>query len=159
MQSQPTNQRTKLAPFGKRPFLPSLSPMSQEPMDSPEKAIHSKFNEKTDSDEKSTSTTRTPILEIIPDPPNTEELSPVLTPTRSRRPTLAAIHSNYVLETMSHEPSESVIEPARGEKWTVKRVGKVTWAYVTTWKVIPPQEIIITDAFSCVGIFDYCVYA
>jgi len=58
-----------------------------------------------------------------------------IVPTRSRRPTLSPIESRTLSQ---RERSQSVTElqPAKHEKWTVKRVLKVTWAYVTTVKVL-----------------------
>ena len=44
--------------------------------------------------------------------------------------------------------SESELEPQVEEKWTTKRVLKVSWAYVTTLKVIGPQELLLIKRVS-----------
>ena len=89
------------------------------------KNLESESREILDSDE-----TKLPINEAIPDP--NSDLSPV-TSSRSRRPTLAGAN----IPTSSYRrSSDDAIETAKKEKWTVERVFKVTWAYVTTLKVL-----------------------
>jgi hypothetical protein len=84
-------------------------------------------DEKIESDENPSSTlTATPAPEIT--------LSP-LSPSRSRRPTLVEN-----TPTTRRPSTGSVIQLARKEKWTVARVFRVTWAYVTTLKVIISQN-------------------
>jgi hypothetical protein len=57
-------------------------------------------------------------------------------PTRSRRPSLMR---DPLGPPLQHQKSAaSTLEPAVSEKWTVKRIAKATWAYVTTVKVILP---------------------
>jgi hypothetical protein len=58
-------------------------------------------------------------------------LSTTLSPTRSRRPTMAELGSATNLPAST----DAVDEEKPKEKWTAKRVLKVTWAYVTTVKV------------------------
>lgn len=58
-------------------------------------------------------------------------LSTTLSPTRSRRPTMAELGSATNLPAST----DAVDDEKPKEKWTVKRVFKVTWAYVTTVKV------------------------
>ena len=53
---------------------------------------------------------------------------------RSRRPTLAGPNAQVFDQTRPSADS-GALELARKEKWTVKRIFKVTWAYVTTLKV------------------------
>jgi hypothetical protein len=48
-----------------------------------------------------------------------------ITATRSRRPTMYVVPSTV-----------ANFKPATKKKWTVKRVIKVSWAYVTTLKVV-----------------------
>jgi hypothetical protein len=90
------------------------------------------------SDEKSLSmvSTTPPLLKTIPEP--NSDLSPLVS-TRSRRPTL--VKANLSFSEEGHRKStDSAIEAAKKEKWTVKRVLKVIWAYVTTVKVFLPSS-------------------
>jgi hypothetical protein len=80
----------------------------------------------------------------------TPTLSTTLSPTRSRRPTMAELGSATNLPAST----DAVVDETPKEKWTAKRVAKVTWAYVTTVKVTPPKESPLT-----LGIFDYGLYA
>jgi hypothetical protein len=78
-------------------------------------------NDIIESDEK--------LSQEIPDA--NADLPPV-TPTRSYRPTFAKIDTSEL--DKPRKSSDLGFEPAQKEKWTVKRVIKVTWAYVTTVK-------------------------
>jgi hypothetical protein len=57
-----------------------------------------------------------------------DDLTTPISPTRSRRPT-------FVLEETTTRMSTNT-SAQQSEKWTAKRVLKVTWAYVTTVKVL-----------------------
>ena len=86
-----------------------------------------------ESDEKSASTIATPLPILQPIPEPNSDLSPVVS-TRSRRPSLA---KPDLLSSQEGQwkSTDSAMEPAKKEKWTAKRVIKVTWAYVSTVKV------------------------
>lgn len=96
------------------------------------------------SDEKSSPMVNTipPLLETILEP--NSDLSPVVS-TRSRRPTLVKTNLSF-LEEGHRKSTDSAIESAKKEKWTVKRVLKVTWAYVTTVKVFFPSSTAIDES-------------
>jgi hypothetical protein len=96
-----------------------------------------------ESDETSSSTISTtfPILETIQEP--NSDLSPVVS-TRSRRPTLAKADLP-ILEEWHQKSTDSTFEPAKKEKWTVTKMVKVTWAYVTTVKVLFPSSTAIDE--------------
>lgn len=100
-----------------------------------EKQSHSESNDIIEEDLSSSTTatsTSTPVLEAIPNP-NSDYNK--FSRSRSRRPTLAMIDPSIPIDTRRNSTDES-IEPAHEEKWTVKRVFRVTWAYVTTVKVL-----------------------
>jgi hypothetical protein len=88
-----------------------------------------------ESSEKLSTSTTTPVID-----PQTEDDGLALKPTRSRRPTMAEV-MEISPSLMGVNRRESGIEPAVKEKWTAKRVLKVTWAYVTTVKVHPPAHV------------------
>jgi hypothetical protein len=97
-------------------------------------------------EDKSSTSTSTPVIEATSDDAD----GAALKATRSRRPTM--VNNLFVV---SPSVVESEIEPPVKEPWTVKRVFKVTWTYVTTVKVtpLPPNA---TDGR--LGILDHDVY-
>jgi hypothetical protein len=76
--------------------------------------------------------------------------------TRSRRPSLMRDPLEPPLQLQKSTISR--LEPAVSEKWTAKRIAKVTWAYVTTVKVILSHSLARRLTVD-IGFPDYTLYA
>lgn len=112
-------------------------------------------SEHRDSDAESTSESVVgPLPEIVEPIPLTNIASNWS--TRSRRPSLMRDPLEPPLQLQ--KSAASTLEPAVSEKWTVKRIAKATWAYVTTVKVIFPP-VLARRLTVETGVPDYDLYA